>query len=90
MNFFCRFLQQTDSSVITAIWQNLQLDFDSLDLKRKLKQISNDCGIVASILKYLNEGRILNETIFDKRSVTIKVLQAVISTIICKLEVLFL
>ena len=45
-------------SVITALWQNLQLDFDSLDLKRKLKQISNDCGIVASIL---NEGRILNE-----------------------------
>ena len=37
-------------SVITAIWQNLQLDFVSLDLKRKLKQISNDCGIVASIL----------------------------------------
>ena len=30
-------------SLITAIWQNLQLDFDSLDLKRKLKQISNDC-----------------------------------------------
>ena len=37
-------------SVITAIWQNLQLDFVSLDLKRKLKQIRNDCGIVASIL----------------------------------------
>ena len=35
--------------VITALWQNLQLDFDSLDLKRKLKQISNDCGIVVSI-----------------------------------------
>ena len=38
-------------SLITAIWQNLQLDFDSLDLKRKLKQISNDCGIVASIFE---------------------------------------
>ena len=37
--------------VITALWQNLQLDFDSLDLKRKLKQISNDCGIVASIFE---------------------------------------
>ena len=51
-------IQTNGFSLITAIWQNLQLDFDSLDLKRKLKQISNDCGIVESIL---NEGHILNE-----------------------------